>query len=311
MTTDFADQAAVYRRELVAHCYRMTGSPHEAEDLVQETMLRAWRARDSYDSSRASLRTWLYAIATNVCLTALGRGSRRPMPSGIGPAGEDPDQPLRPDLEVLWLQPLPTDPAEQAEQGVSLRLALVAAVHLLPVRQRAVLLLREVLGFSAREVADQLDMTVAAVNSALQRARAAVGPGMAEEVPTYAQQRAVVDRYAAAFERADVAGLVALLAADCVLEMPPVPLWFHGRGPYGGFMQRVFRERGSHWRTRPVAANGQPALAAYCHDGYEYRLHTLQVFTVDATGIIRTDVFADPDVFATFSLPLTLASLDT
>jgi RNA polymerase sigma-70 factor, ECF subfamily len=162
-----------YRAELVAHCYRMLGSFHEAEDLVQETMLRAWKARDRYDSRRASVRTWLHAIATNVCLSALEGRARRPLPSGLGAPSDDPGAPLTPALDIPWLQPFP-DARFDTGVRADMRLALVAAMQLLAPRQRAVLVLRDVLEFSAAEVATQLETTVAAVNSALQRARVAL-----------------------------------------------------------------------------------------------------------------------------------------
>ncbi|GAA4234156.1 sigma-70 family RNA polymerase sigma factor [Actinomadura meridiana] len=301
-----------FRGELVAYCYRMVGSFHEAEDLVQETMLRAWRARDKYDSTRASVRTWLYRIATNVCLTALEGRPRRPLPSGLGAASTDPGAPLTPALDVPWLQPFP-DARSDVGVRADLRLALVAAVQFLPPRQRAVLVLREVLQFSAAEVAVQLDTTVPAVNSALQRARTAFADvGGIDEVtePDDPEVRAVIERYVRAFEAADVPGLVRLLARDAVLEMPPVPLWYRGTGDYGLFMRRVFDLRGTTWAVRTLTANGQPALAAYAPepDG-GLRLHTLQVFTVTGGQIARNVVFADPVVFETFVLPPKL-SLD-
>jgi RNA polymerase sigma-70 factor (ECF subfamily) len=295
-----------YRGELVAYCYRMLGAYDEAEDLVQETMLRAWKARDRYDPARASVRTWLYRIATNACLTALGGRSRRPLPSGLGAPGEDTAVPLTPALDIPWLQPFP-DARFDVEARGDLRLALVAAVQLLPPRQRAVLLLREVLEFSAAEVAEQLDTTVAAVNSALQRARAALphpgGPGEIAE-PVDPEARAVIDRYARAFEAADVPALVRLLADDAVLEMPPVPLWYRGTVYYGRFMERVFELRGPGWAARRLTANGQPALAAYAPDpDGGLRLHSLQVFTVAGGRVAANVVFADPRMFAAFDLP--------
>jgi RNA polymerase sigma-70 factor (ECF subfamily) len=320
LRSDFDAATAPYRRELVVHCYRMLGAVHDAEDLVQETLLRAWKARDRYDESRASLRTWLYRIATNVCLSALEGRARRPLPSGLGAPSTDPQAPLVPDFEVPWLQPLPDsylggpeiDPQARVVQRDSVRLALIAAMQLLPPRQRAVLLLRDVLGFSAAEVAGQLDASIAAVNSALQRARAAV----AESAPQQDEYRdpddraiqAAIDRYIAAFEAADVATLVSLLTEDAVLEMPPVPLWYRGRQDYGRFIARVFAMRGAGWRMIPAAANGQPALAAYNPDGPgTWRLHTLQVLTVTRYGIARNVVFQDPQVFDVFGLDPALA----
>ncbi|MEV6946565.1 sigma-70 family RNA polymerase sigma factor [Streptomyces sp. NPDC051172] len=302
-----------YRGELVAYCYRMVGSFHEAEDLVQETMLRAWKARERYDASRASVRTWLYRIATNVCLTALEGRARRPLPSGLGAPSEDPGAPLTPAFDIPWLQPFP-EARYDVETRSDLRLALVAAMQLLPARQRAVLVLREVLEFSAAEVAEQLGTTVAAVNSSLQRARAAVAdagdPGEVQE-PDDVEAREVVQRYARAFEAADVPALVRLLTDAAVLEMPPVPLWYRGRRDYGLFMERVFEMRGTGWLTRQLTAGGQPALAAYApvQDG-GHRLHTLQVFTVAGGRVARNVVFADPRVLEAFDLPGEISSDD-
>jgi RNA polymerase sigma-70 factor (ECF subfamily) len=295
-----------HRAELTAYCYRMLGSVHDAEDQVQETLLRAWKARDRYDPARASLRTWLYRIATNVCLTALVSRGRRPLPSGLGAPSRDTEAPLRPAFDVPWLEPFP-EARFDADARADLRLAWVAAVQGLPARQRAALVLRDVLDFSAAEVADQLGTTVAAVNSALQRARAAVaGLGDGSEVREAADpgQRATVERYLHAFQAADVPGLVKLLADDVVLEMPPAPLWYRGRDDYGRFMERVFRMRGTGWRAVLTSANGQPAMAAYAPaPGGGHKPHTLQVFTVVEGLVTANVVFADPDVFEVFGLP--------
>ena len=295
-----------YRGELVAYCYRMLGSFHEAEDLVQETMLRAWKARDRYDRTRASVRTWLYRIATNVCLSALEGRARRPLPSGLGAPSDDPGAPLTPSFDIPWLQPFPDarfDPGTRAD----MRLALVAAMQFLPPRQRAVLVLREVLEFSAAEVAEQLGTTVPAVNSALQRARAGLAEaGDAGEVaePGDPGVRAVIQKYVEAFEAADVPALVRLLTDEAVLEMPPVPLWYRGRRDYGLFMRRVFEMRGVGWSMRQLTANGQPALAAYAPEpGGGHRLHTLQVLSVSGGRVACNVVFADPHVFEAFDLP--------
>jgi RNA polymerase sigma-70 factor, ECF subfamily len=298
-----------YRGELVAYCYRMLGSFHEAEDLVQETMLRAWKARDRYDAARASVRTWLYRIATNACLTALEGRARRPLPSGLGAPSEDPGAPLTPAMDIPWLQPFP-DARFDVGVRADLRLALVAAMQVLPPRQRAVLVLREVLEFSAAEVAAQLETTVPAVNSALQRARSALADVAAGEVtePDDPDVRAVVGRYVRAFEAADVPALVRLLTDEAVLEMPPVPLWYRGGRDYGRFMDRVFAMRGTGWVIRPLTANGQPALAAYAPEDGGHRLHTLQVLTVTGGLVAHNVVFADPRVFEGFGLPERISS---
>ncbi|MFF9408056.1 RNA polymerase subunit sigma-70 [Streptomyces anandii] len=252
------------------------------------------------------LLTWLYRIATNVCLTALEGRGRRPLPSGSGAPSGDPGAPLAPALDVPWLEPFP-DARFDVEVRADLRLAWVAAVQSLPARQRAVLVLREVLAFSAAEVAEQLGTTVAAVNSALQRARAdlaGVGDAGAVVEPDDPAVRAVVQRCMRAFEAADVPALVRLLADDAVLEMPPVPLWYQGSRDYGRFVERVFAMRGTGWGMRELTAGGQPALAAYAPQaGGGHRLHTLQVFTVTDGRIARNVVFADPRVLDAFGLP--------
>ncbi|MEV0096023.1 sigma-70 family RNA polymerase sigma factor [Streptomyces sp. NPDC050738] len=300
-----------YRGELLAFCYRMLGSFHEAEDLVQETLLRAWKARDRYDPARASVRTWLYRIATNACLTALDGRARRPLPSGLGAPSDDPGAPLAPVLDVPWLEPFP-DARFDVEARADLRLAWVAATQLLPARQRAVLVLREVFEFSAAEVAGHLETTVAAVNSALQRARATVAEAGAGSADSYREPgdpevRAVIQKYVQAFEAADVPALVRLLADDAILEMPPVPLWYRGSREYGLFIERVFQMRGPGWRMRELTANGQPALAAYAPDPVAggLQLHTLQVFTVVRGRVTHNVVFTDPRVLGALDLPHT------
>ncbi|MCU1686333.1 MAG: polymerase, sigma-24 subunit, subfamily [Amycolatopsis sp.] len=312
---DFAEQTERFRRELLAHCYRMLGSVQDAEDLVQETYLLAWRGRTTFEG-RSSLRTWLYRIATNVCLKALEHRSRRPLPSGLGGPGDDPHQPLgssRP--EVPWLQPLPdalvsgdaTDPAMIAVARAGTRLALIAALQYLPARQRAILILRDVLGWRAAEVAAVLATTTAAVNSGLQRARAqltSVSPaadGLAEPAETV--QRALLDRYATAFARRDIAGLTALLTEDVVWEMPPIPVWFAGRDRVGALLGLKCPAAGGS-RLVPAAANGQHAFAMYAHrsDGL-YHAHSLQVFTFRGSLISRVTAFHGAELFTTFRLP--------
>lgn len=300
---DFDTHTGQYRGELVVHCYRMLGSIHEAEDLVQETMLRAWRAWDRYDSRLASVRTWLYKIATNACLTALEGRARRPLPTGLVGPSDDPNAPLVPSFETPWLQPFPDalldDPATRVVQRGSLRLALIAAMQSLPPRQRAVLILREVLEFSAAEVAALLDTSVAAVNSALQRARAGLPNTDPSAAETDSRTSDQIDRYIEAFEAADVDRLVSLLTADAILEMPPVPLWYRGRADYGRFMQRFFVMRGKEFKVVRTLANTQPALAVYLADGTP---HTLQVYTVTPAGISHNVVFQDPAVFKAFGM---------
>jgi RNA polymerase sigma-70 factor, ECF subfamily len=313
---DFTRDADPFRAELLAYCYRMLGSADDAEDLVQETYLRAWRSYDGFEG-RSSLRTWLYRIATNACLTAIERHGRRPLPSGLGapldaPHGQVPAQAD----DVPWLTPLPhallggaaDDPAVIAARRDSLRLALVAAWQVLPARQRAVLILRDVLDWPAAEVAGLLGMTTTAVNSALRRARARlaeVAPAETEVGPASGQSvRELIDRYLAAFERADVAELARLLSEDAVLEMPPVPAWFSGRDNVIGFFARtVLTEPGLYKMVR-TAANGQPALAAYRRaDDGRFEAHAIQVLTLAAGRIGRIDTFLDAALFARFGLP--------
>jgi RNA polymerase sigma-70 factor, ECF subfamily len=301
-----------FRMELLAYCYRMLGSAHDAEDLVQDTYLRAWRAREQYDAARSSLRTWLYRIATNACLTALEVRGRRPLPSGLV-AASDPLGPLVQGEHAAWLQPLPDslldagDPAAAVIDRSSLRLAFAAALQHLSARQRGALILRDVLSFSASETAEILGTTVVSVNSSLQRARTRLKEVKAHQErvgePTVAEQRAWVERYMKAFELADVEGLKQLLTEDVVMEMPPMLNWFSGRSNYGLFMEWVFRAAGKDWVLKQVAANGgQPGFAAYQRVGDGYELHTLQIFTVTADGISRNSVFQSSEVFAAFGL---------
>jgi RNA polymerase sigma-70 factor (ECF subfamily) len=316
---DFTVRTDPFRRELLAHCYRMLGSVHDAEDLLQETLLRAWRAFDRYDPDRAPLRAWLYSIATNACLTALDQRSRRPLPSGLVAPSEDPEQPLLHGEEVPWIQPIPDsmlgDPADITISRASLRLAFIAALQYLPARQRAVLILRDVLDWPAADVAGALSTSTAAVNSALQRARARLSEIRPEEdqidPPSDADQRAQVERYAVAFENTDLAALEKLLAADVVLEMPPFATWYAGREHYIRFMARMYTVRGTHWRMVPTRANGQPGLAAYrrAQDGW-YELHTLQVFTVTQAGISGNTAFQDQELFAAFGLPARITAAE-
>ncbi|MET7600428.1 sigma-70 family RNA polymerase sigma factor [Streptomyces sp. NPDC005481] len=309
-----------YRRELLAHCYRMLGSVDDAEDLVQETYLRAWRAYGGHEG-RASLRTWLHRIATNTCLTALEGRGRRPLPSGLGGPGETPEEPLRaPATDVPWLQPLPdalVDPATVVAARGSLRLALVAALQHLPARQRAVLILRDAPAWRAAEVAALLGTSTAAVKSSLQRARARLDEVAPEEdlvtEPDRTGDRALVDRYVAAFERADMDALLGLLRDGVELEMPPHLEWFSGRKDVMRFLEPRVRGEGA-MRMLPVRANGQPAVAVFERGADRvHRADSVHVLTPARPGdagtgeISRITVFLDPELFARFGLPRMLS----
>jgi RNA polymerase sigma-70 factor (ECF subfamily) len=315
-----------FRRELLAHCYRMLGSVHDAEDQVQETLLRAWRSYGEFEG-RASVRTWLYRIATNACLRALETSSRRPLPSGLGGPGEDPGWPAdagRP--EVPWLEPIPYvllaagagDPASTVAARDGMRLALIAALQYLPGRQRAVLILRDVLAWRAAEVAELLGVSTVAVNSALQRARVRlrqVAPAEDElREPADADDRALLGRYAAAFQNADTAALMELLRDDASFEMPPLPTWFSGRERIGAFLESHVLQDPGALAMIPVLANGQPAFAVYRRDREGvHRAHAIQVLTITGSRITGSRIsgivsFLDPGLFAAFSLPQVLAA---
>jgi RNA polymerase sigma-70 factor, ECF subfamily len=313
---EFARLTDAFRPELLAYCYRMLGSVHDAEDQVQETLVRAWRSYGGFEG-RSSLRTWLYRIATNACLRALENRDRRPLPSALGAPENNLDaRPGGDRSDIAWLQPIADvlfaadtdDPAVTVASRASMRLALVAALQYLPPRQRAVLLLRDVLGWRAAEVADLLGTTSAAINSVLQRARAQLREASPAEdetsEPTDADQRALLDRYASAFENADVAALMELLRADAVFEMPPQPMWFAGRDPIVNFLAaRVLREPGL-FRMIPTLANGQPAFVGYGRgaDG-RYHAHAVQVLTLAGSSITHVVSFNDPQLVTAFGFP--------
>ncbi len=306
-----------HRAALTGHCYRMLGSPEEADDAVQETFVRAWRNLDRFEQ-RSSLRTWLYSIATRVCLDALGERARRIRPMEIGPVGTVNDELCtRPAAE--FIEPVPeavaipgdADPAERAMLRQSIRLAFMAAMQHLPPRQRAALLLMEVLGLSALEVADTLDMSVPAVNSAIQRARATLearqlqADAIAAEVdPT------LVHRYVEAFERYDMDALTKLLHEDVVMSMPPYAIWLRGPQAVRDWMLgRGCGCRGS--RLVPTAANGLPAFGQYRNSGPGKGYHAwgLVVLEGDARGVRGINTFLDVErLFPRFGLPLTLPS---
>jgi len=316
VSEEFTSLTGQFRGELLAHCYRMLGSIEEAEDLVQETYLRAWRSYDGFEG-RSSMRTWLYRIATNVCLTAIERRGRRPLPSGLGAPAEDPRAPVVAAPEVPWLQPIPdallatpatADPAAVTVSRAGIRLAFVAALQYLSARQRAMLILRDVLEWSAAEVADLLDTTTTAVNSGLRRARAQLAAALPPEdelaEPADPRQRALLDRFAAAFERADVNALAALLREDVALEMPPLLTWFTGRQAVVRFLASNALAEPGKLRLVPVAANGQAAFAAYLRqpDG-SFRAYAVTVPMATSTGIARIITFFDPRLFEPFGLP--------
>lgn len=310
--TEFMDRAERFRRELLAHCYRMSGSAHDAEDLVQETYLRAWRAYDRFEG-RSSMRTWLYRIATNVCLTALEGRARRPLPTGLGAPSSDPDTPLAEPAEVPWLTPLPdamgtSGPEESAEQRESVRLAFVAALQHLPPRQRAVLVLRDVLQWRAAEVAEAVGTSTAAVNSALQRARAAVRSAELERdrspAPLDPAQEALLERYVSAFWEKDIEALIALFTDRAVWEMPPFQEWYQGPEAIARLVGAKCPGEAHDMVLVPTAANGQPAFGLYMRgtDGAFAPFH-LQVLTVAEGRVNHVGAFFDTSLFRLCGLP--------
>ena len=315
----FAEQVEPLRGELTAHCYRMMGSVHEAEDMVQETYLRAWKAFDRFEQ-RSSVRTWMYRIATNTCLTALESRSRRPMPVGLGQPASDPHASLRLDYEVTWLEPLPdavvwggpeVDPAAAVVDRESVRLAFVAALQHLTPAQRAVLILRDVLAWQASEVAELLEISVAAVNSSLQRARASVhqlDPETEREQLDEGRAKALLADYVAAFEHYDIPRIVELLAEDAVWEMPPYLGWYRGNEAIGDVIRRNCpAEKAGDQILVPTQANGQPAFGLYMRqpDG-SYVAFQLQVLTLDGDRVSHVSVFFDLRLFERFGLPATV-----
>jgi RNA polymerase sigma-70 factor, ECF subfamily len=309
---DFGRLAEPFRRELIAYGYRMLGSIDDAEEIVQDVYLEAWRAYDRFEG-RASLRTWLYRIATRAFIKGAQRRKRRPLPSDLSAPALDPSAAIQAgSAELVWLQPVPDsvltgtagDPAVVVAGRHTMRLAFVAALQLLTPRQRAVLILRDVLGLSASEVAALLGLSVAAVNSALQRARARL-PADHDNIaePSQARQRELLDRYVAAFENADVAGLFAVLTEDAMFEMPPLLTWFQGRAAISDFLGARMRELGPASVVR-TSANGQPAVALYVgsRDGTR-RLHSLHVLSFAVQGVSHVVAFQDIDAVRHFALP--------
>jgi RNA polymerase sigma-70 factor (ECF subfamily) len=307
---EFVRSTEPCRRGLLAHCYRMLGSADEAEDVVQETYLRAWRSYDTFEG-RSSVRSWLYRIATNACLTALEQRGRRALPSGLGAPADDPDaSPSPAEPGVAWLEPIPDalvtpeseDPGAIVAEREWLRLALIASLQYLPARQRAVLLLREVLGFPAAEVASMLGTSTVAVKSTLQRARARldeVAPAPERVIePTEARARELLGQYMAGFENADTTALEKALRADAAIEMVGTRTWFSGRVTCLRYLAHVIGSPGD-WRMIPTLANGQPAAAA----AYRGSAFGLGVLTVTPAGISRITVFGGgPALVAKFGV---------
>jgi RNA polymerase sigma-70 factor (ECF subfamily) len=313
---DFVRDTEPFRRELLAHCYRMLGSPDEAEDVVQETYLRAWRSYRGFEG-RSSVRVWLHRIATNAALTALERRGRRALPSGLGEPTADPAaEPVPGGPGIGWLRPMPDalvtpesdDPAAVVAAREGLRLALLVGLQQLPPRQRAVLILRDVLGFRAGEVAEMLETSTAAVKSMLQRARgrlAEVERPDALDDPDEPRVRALLADYIAAFENADPAAMERALRADAAIEPVGARTWFSGKATCTRFLATVYGPAGS-WKMLPTTANGQPAVASYLR-GPDGRHHAfgVVVLSIGAGGIGRIVVWQDAGLVARFGFPPT------
>lgn len=314
---EFGALVEPYRYELQVHCYRMMGCVPDAEDMVQETFLRAWRRRETY-AGRASVRAWLYKIATHTCLDALEKRPRRVVPVMRQPASTL-DEPIPPAVvEPIWLEPYPdrllaadnVNPEEHFLTRENITLAFTAALHLLPPRQRAVLILRDVLDWPAAEVAALLDITVPAVKSALHRARTTLAHrGQAVRVGTMAAlnepAQTLLDRYVQAWETADIPTLLALLKEDATFSMPPIPAWYRGRETIGRLVSTtVFSgEVSGRWRLLPTRANGQPAFGLYQLNQGAYSAYGIQVLTFAGAFITDITTFRNPALFPYFNLP--------
>jgi RNA polymerase sigma-70 factor (TIGR02960 family) len=307
----FTDLTATYRRELHVHSYRMLGSFEEAEDAVQETYLRAWRSRDTFDGS-AALRAWLYKIATNVCLDAIRRANRRPPGRSLESIGEVPWIGPYPDRLLDEIAPPEDQPDAVAVSRETIELAFLAAVQLLPPRQRAVLILRDVVDWSARETADLLDMTVTAVNSALQRARATMAANRPHgrtaappPRPTDAEM-ALVRRAIAAHEANDATAMAAMLRDDVRIAMPPAPFWFNGKATFVPGLQAGLNDAGE-WRLVPIHANRMPAMASYLKapGDTEFRGFKIDVVRFEDGGVAEITTFGSA-MFPEFGLAPTL-----
>ena len=315
----FGRLIGLYRRELLAHCYRMLASSADAEDALQDTLLGAWRGLPRFEG-RSSLRSWLYTIATNACLRAIERRPKRVLPIDYGPPADPHDPVAQPLVESVWIEPfvdsLPADsamPDARYEQRESIELAFIAAIQHLPARQRAVLLLRDVLGFSARETAEALNTTSVSIDSALQRAHKAVDA----RLPERSQQetlrsledrdlKRVVEGFVAAWERADVDAIVSMLTEDAVLAMPPEPTWFAGRDAIAAFLAAIpLAARTPRHRLVPTRANGQVAFGHYSwrEEPNVFVRHAITVLSLRDTDVAQITFFRSTDAFTGFDLP--------
>lgn len=319
----FGRLAEAYRRELLAHCYRMLGSYADAEDALQEALLRAWRGLPRFEG-RSSLRSWLYRIATNTCLRAIERRPKRVLPIDYGPAADPHDVLADAVNDPIWLEPYPdtcldlgglAGPEARYEQREGVELAFIAALQNLPARQRAVLILRDVLGFSAKEAAAVLETSPVSVDSALQRAHKTVD----ERLPTQTQQQTLrliaddelsdlVERYIAAWERNDVDAVVAMLSEDARMSMPPLPSWYNGRHAIADFLRRYPLSDVHRWQMIPTSANGQPALAGYLwdDDADAFVPNCLSLLTLRNRQIEAVTAFLTPELFSRFEVPVSI-----
>jgi RNA polymerase sigma-70 factor, ECF subfamily len=310
-----------HRAALDAHCYRMLGSVHDAEDAVQEALLRAWRGLARFEG-RSSLRTWLYTIATNACLKALERRSKLVLPVDYGPATDPHEAPDEPLVESVWIEPYPDErlgleaalagPEARYEQRESVELAFIAALQHLPARQRAVLILRDVLGFSGQEVAEALETTPASVYSALQRAHKSIDARLPERSQQAtlrslgdAAVRKVVDGFVAAWERGDVDALAAMLTDEATIAMPPRATWYRGRDAVAAFLRRFPMAPGTRWRVVGAGANGQLGFGFYLWSAErrDFVAHSVTVVALDGARIAEITAYLTPEVFGRFGLP--------
>jgi RNA polymerase sigma-70 factor, ECF subfamily len=310
-----------HRAVLLAHSYRMLGSVPDAEDALQEALLRAWRGLSRFEG-RSAFRSWLFTIATNACLRAIERRPRRVLPIDYGPAADPHEGPGAPLVESVWVDPYPDErlgledgfagPEARYEQRESVELAFIAALQHLPPRQRAVLILRDVLGYSAREVAEALETTPASVYSALQRAHKTVDerlPGQSQQATLRAlgdaALRGVVDGYVDAWERGDADAVLAMLAEDATMAMPPIPTWYRGRDTVADFLRGWPLAGGPRWRLIPVRANGQMAFGHYLWhtDKESFMPHGVNVVTLHGSRIAEITAFLDAASFERFGLP--------